>query len=103
VQLVIADTSPVNYLILIGHIELLPALFEKVILPSAVRDELAILTRLRGCDFGSLIRPLGQVRHAATQLSDVVVAGLGPGETAAITLAVEIQAPISSLWTIGAA
>jgi predicted nucleic acid-binding protein len=41
VQLVIADTGPVNYLILIGHIELLPALFERVILPVAVRRELA--------------------------------------------------------------
>lgn len=40
-QLVIADTGPVNYLLLIGHIEILPALFEKVILPSAVKDELA--------------------------------------------------------------
>jgi predicted nucleic acid-binding protein len=41
VQLVIADTGPVNYLILIAHIEILPLLFEKVILPSAVADELA--------------------------------------------------------------
>ena len=39
--LVIADTGPVNYLILIGHIELLPALFEKVTLPAAVQSELA--------------------------------------------------------------
>jgi predicted nucleic acid-binding protein len=41
VQLVIADTGPVNYLILIGHIDLLPALFESVILPSAVQAELS--------------------------------------------------------------
>jgi hypothetical protein len=34
VQLVIADTGPGNYLI--GHIEILPVLFEKVILPSVV-------------------------------------------------------------------
>ena len=40
-RLVIADTGPVNYLILIGHIDLLPALFEKVILPSTVQIELA--------------------------------------------------------------
>jgi predicted nucleic acid-binding protein len=39
-QLVIADTGPVNYLILIGHIDVLPALLEKVILPDVVRDEL---------------------------------------------------------------
>ncbi|MBV9035078.1 MAG: hypothetical protein JO182_11360 [Acidobacteriaceae bacterium] len=39
-RLVIADTGPVNYLLLIGHIEILPALFEAVILPSAVKREL---------------------------------------------------------------
>ena len=40
-QLVIADTGPINYLLLIGHIEIVLAMFEKVILPSAVRDELS--------------------------------------------------------------
>ena len=40
-RLVVADTGPVNYLLLIGHIEILPALFDKVILPSVVGDELA--------------------------------------------------------------
>jgi predicted nucleic acid-binding protein len=40
VQLVIADTSPVNYLLPIGHIDILPALFGRVILPAAVWDEL---------------------------------------------------------------
>lgn len=32
-RLVIADTGPINYLIQIGHIELLPRMFEKVALP----------------------------------------------------------------------
>jgi len=41
VRLVIADTEPVNYLVLIGNIDLLPLLFQTVILPSAVRAELA--------------------------------------------------------------
>jgi hypothetical protein len=40
VKLVIADTGPINYLLLIGHVEILPALFEKVILPSSVKNEL---------------------------------------------------------------
>jgi predicted nucleic acid-binding protein len=39
VRLVITDTSPINYLLLIGHIDILPALFEKVILPAALWDE----------------------------------------------------------------
>jgi predicted nucleic acid-binding protein len=41
VQLVIADTGPVNYLILIGYIDLLPRLFQKIILPDTVQAELA--------------------------------------------------------------
>lgn len=40
-RIVIADTGPINYLVLIGHAEILPALFEKVTIPSAVYQELA--------------------------------------------------------------
>ncbi len=40
-RLVIADTGPVNYLILIGSIEILPRLFERVVLPSNVQKELS--------------------------------------------------------------
>jgi predicted nucleic acid-binding protein len=36
VQLVIADTGPINYLLLIEQIDILPVLFERVILPVAV-------------------------------------------------------------------
>ena len=39
-RLVVADTSPLNYLILIEQVEILPALFEKVFVPQIVRDEL---------------------------------------------------------------
>jgi len=39
-RLVIADTGPISYLVLIGNIGLLPILFENVILPSAVEAEL---------------------------------------------------------------
>jgi predicted nucleic acid-binding protein len=39
-RLVVADTGPLNYLVLIDAIELLPKLFEKVFTPEAVRAEL---------------------------------------------------------------
>jgi predicted nucleic acid-binding protein len=39
-RLVVADTSPLNYLILIEEVATLPALFEKVLVPQVVRDEL---------------------------------------------------------------
>jgi predicted nucleic acid-binding protein len=41
VQLVIADTDPVNYLIVIGCIDLLPRIFERIVLPDAVHTELS--------------------------------------------------------------
>jgi predicted nucleic acid-binding protein len=40
VRVVVADTGPINYLVLIGRSEILPALFERGLIPSAVRDEL---------------------------------------------------------------
>jgi predicted nucleic acid-binding protein len=39
-RLVVADTGPLNYLVLIEATELLPKLFEKVFAPEAVRAEL---------------------------------------------------------------
>src|SRR5215472_3564150 len=39
-RLVVADTGPLNYLVLIDAIELLPKLFEKVFTTEAVRAEL---------------------------------------------------------------
>jgi predicted nucleic acid-binding protein len=40
-MIVVSDTSPICYLILIGEIELLPMLYKKVLIPSVVRQELA--------------------------------------------------------------
>lgn len=37
---VVSDTSPINYLVLIGHIEVLPAIFGQVLVPIAVYEEL---------------------------------------------------------------
>jgi predicted nucleic acid-binding protein len=39
-RLVVADTGPLNYLVLVDAIELLPKLFEKVFTPTAVLAEL---------------------------------------------------------------
>lgn len=40
-RIVIADTGPIHYLLLVGHVDVLPALFEKVVIPSEVYAELA--------------------------------------------------------------
>lgn len=39
-RLVVADTGPLNYLVLIQAIDLLPKLFEQILVPQAVFDEL---------------------------------------------------------------
>ena len=39
-RVVISDTSPLHYLILVGHVELLPDLYTEVLIPKAVADEL---------------------------------------------------------------
>jgi predicted nucleic acid-binding protein len=39
-MIVVADTSPINYLILIEEIEVLAKLYSRVAIPPAVRDEL---------------------------------------------------------------
>jgi len=39
-RLVVADTGPLNYLILIEAVDLLPKLFEHVLIPAAVYAEL---------------------------------------------------------------
>ncbi|HEY6844709.1 MAG TPA: DUF3368 domain-containing protein [Terracidiphilus sp.] len=39
-MIVVADTSPLNYLVLLGHIEILPKIYGEVLIPQAVLDEL---------------------------------------------------------------
>ena len=39
-RVVVADTGPIHYLILIGHSDILPVLFQNIIIPSVVRNEL---------------------------------------------------------------
>jgi len=39
-MIVVADTTPLNYLVLIGEAAVLQELYERVVIPPAVRDEL---------------------------------------------------------------
>jgi predicted nucleic acid-binding protein len=95
VQLVIADTGPVNYLLLIGHIDILPALFNKVILPSVVRDELANPKAPIPVQNWIANAPAWvEVRSSTGSLRDESLSRLDAGEAAAIVLAVELHADL---------
>jgi predicted nucleic acid-binding protein len=95
VRLVIADTGPINYLVLIGSIDLLPVLFEKVILPSAVQAELTdpdAPPAVRNW----IARPPAwlDVYETASQFDQSSMEGLDEGETAAIALAISLDADL---------
>jgi predicted nucleic acid-binding protein len=40
-MIIVSNTSPINYLILIGQIDLLPELFRQISIPQAVYSELS--------------------------------------------------------------
>jgi predicted nucleic acid-binding protein len=96
VRLVIADTGPLNYLILIGHIGLLPVLFEKVLLPATVQSELASRKAppfVR--DWVANLPAWVEVREAPlSQAEDASLQGIDAGEKAAIQLAVSLNADL---------
>jgi len=89
-MIIISDTSPINYLVIIGEIDLLSRLFARVIIPSAV------VTELKHPNTPAAVRqwtdappPWLEIRDA-TALDPTIK--LGAGEVAAISLALEINA-----------
>ena len=98
--LVVADTGPLHYLVLTGDIELLPKLFERVLVPQVVRDELANAEAPQAVrDWIARAPGWLDVRPADRGADDVAVARLDEGERAAIALALAVKAELV-LWTI---
>ena len=90
-MIVVADTSPLNYLILIGHVNLFRFLYSEVLTPPAVRDELLdpespVTVR----DWIANAPPWLLIRSASPER--LRPGGLDPGESEAIALAEEIKA-----------
>jgi predicted nucleic acid-binding protein len=89
---VVADTTPLNYLILIGRSDILGSLFGEVLIPEAVLAELrhpkAPEAVMRWLQAPPVWLRIMQVRHL-----DVTVQ-LGKGETEAISLALEHQVKV---------
>lgn len=91
---VICNTSPLQYLHQIGQLELPPALVSRVVVPTAVAEELAE-GRRRGLDL-PVPEMLPWVELAVPANEQVVrlVADLGPGETEVLLLALEQTDPV---------
>ncbi len=89
-MIVVSDTTPLNYLVLIGAADALPALFGRVYAPSAVINELSHPRCPEAVRLWASQPPLWLTvqdpAHADPTLK------LGPGEAAAIALAEELKA-----------
>lgn len=89
---VVADSSPLVVLVTIRHIEVLPTLFQHVVIPLEVASELASRKRPQVVrDFIATPPPWLELK-APTTTAGERIAGLHSGETAAIALAEELRA-----------
>lgn len=91
-MIVIADTSPICYLVLIGEIELLPKLFGKVLIPQAVYIELSAAGTPQDLLSWIATPPDWLEVCSTTVKNDPLLANLHTGEREAIFLAEELNA-----------
>ena len=91
-MIVVSDTSPLNYLILIHQVELLPQLFGRVATPSAVIAEMLHHHAPSAVKAWATSPPAWLEILEPTTIP--VEASLGPGESAAIALAMQLHADL---------
>lgn len=85
---VVSDASPLHYLILVGAVDHLPRLFEQIIIPAAVAAELSRpKTPVIVSQWAT--RPPAWLKVTHSQSVDRSL-NLDPGETEAISLALEL-------------
>jgi predicted nucleic acid-binding protein len=93
-RLVVADTSPVFYLLSIDQIELLPRLFGKIFVPDAVHKELCHPSAPALVREWVVHLPVWVEVISVEALDDAALLPLGAGERAAITLALSMHADL---------
>lgn len=94
-MIVVADSSPLHYLILVEQAEILPRLYESVLIPDAVVEE------LRAAGSPSIVRqwlsePHPWLRIVAVSVDEIATVSdkLDDGERAAIALAERTRADL---------
>jgi predicted nucleic acid-binding protein len=87
----VADASPLHYLVLIGHIDLLPALFSQILVPPSVLEELRHQHAPKPVRAWATVPPT----WLECQVPEGAVAdlprGLGPGERDTLALAATLH------------
>jgi predicted nucleic acid-binding protein len=92
--LVVADTSPIRYLVQIGQIDLLARIFEEIVIPAVVADELrhpsapaVVQTWISHLPNWLKVMPVADI-------DDPLLKALDPGERAAIALGLSLKADL---------
>src|SRR5215472_7098063 len=94
-RVVVADTGPLNYLVLIGEIDVLPSLFETVYMPAVVRAELRHREALPAVRTWAARLPRWlEVRAVTAAGDDPAWRALDAGERAALALARVLDADL---------
>jgi predicted nucleic acid-binding protein len=92
--LVVADTSPIRYLVQIGQIELLPRLFQRITLPTVVADELRHPSAPPAVRTWIELLPNWVTVSSAPAVHDSQLDTLDPGERAATALGLSLNADL---------
>jgi len=92
--LVVADTSPIRYLVEIGHIGLLPQLFERIFIPSLVYDELRHPSAPAAVRAWTNSLPAWLEVSPVTMSDDPAFQALDDGEKSALTLGMTLGADL---------
>jgi len=94
-RVVVADTTPARYLAEIGHLDLLPRLFETIFIPSVVYEELQHPASPQSVRAG-FNPPPEWLKIVPTEVAgnDPVLVALDDGEKAALTLGLSLRADL---------
>jgi predicted nucleic acid-binding protein len=92
--LVVADTSPIRYLVEIGHLGILPQLFEKIFIPAVVYDELRHPSAPAPVRAWANSPPSWLKVLPVTTSDDPAFQSLDEGEKSALTLGMDLGADL---------
>jgi len=92
-MIVVSDTGPLRYLVILGVVDILPGLFGEVICPAAVLEECLTTAAPEALRSFASQPPEWLVVMQVDEIDDRTVL-LGRGESEAITLALRIKADL---------
>ena len=93
-MIVVSNTSPLNYLILVEAVHLLPALFSTIIIPLAVHDELSDRLAPDPVRHWIMQKPDWLLVQEVISSNDIELNLLHRGEQEAISLAIQLSADL---------